>query len=288
MAAMIAVRRICESAKLRKVAIARARKRAVPALAAAMLGAAATDAAAQELVPYPVGQDETPAATVVIAPEAVPAEAGSPPTPEETIDEATAALVAMLVPDDDAGPPMAECAVDLLRTRLATAVNDPDEVLTAIALETELLELCRQRQTLVAEVLTTELLIAALLAGEDEPPAAPAPAAALPAVLQPPAIDVLDQLAEPDPAEPAPEPEPEPDPVPDLAWFSILGAAGQYRAAVTDGYDVWWVREGSTLADGLKVTRITARPPGVTVSHPETGHYALPFHTGAQPGAGEN
>lgn len=283
---MTAALRTCAFAKMRKVATRPGRRRAAPALAVAAIAGAMAGATAQELVPFPVGQDETPRASAT-TPAPAPAET-QPPTPEETIDEATAALVAMLVPDDDAGPPMAECAVDLLRTRLATAVDDPDEVLTAVALETELLELCRQRQTLVAEVLTTELLIAALIAGEDEQAATPAPVAALQAVPQPPAADVLDQLADAPPAAPEPLPEPEPEPAPDLAWFSILGAAGQLRAAVTNGHDVWWVREGSALADGLRVTRITARPPGVTVSHPETGNYALPFHTGAAPGAGEN
>ena len=67
---------------------------------------------------------------------------------------------------------------------------------------------------------------------------------------------------------------------PDLSWVTVLGSAGNLRAAVSDGTSVRWVREGDVLAGGWRVTRIAARPAGVTLSHDEAGHHALPFHSG--------
>lgn len=76
---------------------------------------------------------------------------------------------------------------------------------------------------------------------------------------------------------------------PDLSWTTILGSAGNLRAVVSDGASVWWVREGDELAGDWRVTRIAARPPGVTLSHDEAGHHALPFdrELGATPRTGQ-
>ena len=261
------------------------------ALTAAAALAAMSTAVGQETLPFPATEVESQApersaaTQEVIVPEISTAGTHGIPAPvepdaEEVLHEAAAALVAMLSPEDLGGPPMAECAVDLLRTRLATAVAT-DDVLTAVALESELLALCKERQQLVAEVLTMELALAALAVGETEPALAPAP----PPVVAPP-VAVLEQLLAPIFA--APEelrPEPAPEPAPHMAWSTVLGTAGNLRAALTDGADVWWVSEGTTLPGGLTVTRIAAQPPGVTVSH-ETGYYALPFHAAPQPGEG--
>ena len=256
----------------------------------------ATGAVAQEGEPLPL---LTPGTLDVITPDAPAPEpaAAAPapqpaPSPEETLDEAAEALVQLLTADTPEGPPMAECAIDLLRTRLATAVEG-DDVLTAIALENELLALCNRRQQLVLEVLSTELLLASMVAGdvlrETEPQVAVIVPDALP---EPPAAASLDQLAAaapPPPPEPAAEPEPAPAPPssPGFSWVTVLGSAGNLRAAVTDGASVWWVREGDALAGGWRVTRIAARPPGVTLSHAEAGHHALPFHSGPAAGASE-
>ena len=67
---------------------------------------------------------------------------------------------------------------------------------------------------------------------------------------------------------------------PDLSWTTILGSTDNLRAAVSDGTSVWWVREGDVLAGDWRVTRIAARPPGVTLSHDEAGHHALPYAGG--------
>lgn len=138
---------------------------------------------------------------------------------------------------------MGECARDLLRTRLATAVAG-DDVLAAIAIEDELLTLCSERQELVAGVLENEERLAALQPGE-------------------PLVDegVIAAVFE------APESPPDiPEPPPDYAWFSILGTSGDLRAGITDGTDTWWVREGATLPGDIAIVAIHSRPPGVRVS----------------------
>ena len=237
----------------------------------------------------------TPGTVDVIQPEApeqaqaapVPATEPPPPSPEETLDEAAEALVQLLTTDTPEGPPMAQCAIDLLRSQLATAV-DGDDVLTAIALEDELLALCNRRQQLVLAVLSTELLLAAMAAGDkllptthqvvviESTPPPPAPAA------------TLDQItadtapAAPEPAEEAPPPPPA---SPGLSWVTVLGSAGNLRAAVTDGASMWWVRVDTTLPGNWRVTRIDAAPPGVTLYHAQAGHHALPFHAGPAPGS---
>lgn len=248
-------------------------------------------------------QDDTtqlplpPAATVdAIQPDPPPPEEAAappppapPPSPEESLDEAAEALVQLLAASGEAGPPMAECAIDLLRTHLATAVEG-DDVLTAIALENELLELCKERQLLVLEVLTTELLLASMVAGETLQEPVPE-AAVLPAAALAPAAATLDQLepeAPPPPVEePVAETEPPPPSSPGFSWVTVLGSAGNLRAAVTDGTAVWWIREGDELAGGWHVTRVSAQPPGVTLSHAESGHHALPFHSGPAAGTDE-
>ena len=208
----------------------------------------------------------------------------SPPEgddPEEALSEAAAALVAMLASPLAESPPMAECAIDLLRTRLATAVSGAD-VLTAVALETELLALCKERQKLVADVLNTELQLAAMVAGVGQPGDARAEVESAGAVL-------LEQLAvHPVPVAPVETAEAERSEeetlAPNVGWFSILGMPGTLRAAVSDGTDVWWVREGSQLPDDFTVTEILSRPPGVTVTHPASGRHALPWRAGPVPG----
>ncbi len=138
---------------------------------------------------------------------------------------------------------MGECARDLLRTTLATAVAG-DDILAALAIEDELLALCSQRQELVAEVLENEERLAGLQPGE-------------------PLIDetVVAAVFE------APAAPPDiPEPPPDYGWFSILGTSGNLRAGITDGTETWWVREGTTLPGDIAIVAIHSRPPGVRVS----------------------
>ena len=263
----------------------------LPAAALASMLVAATGAPAQDGDLLPLTTDGTldviaPDAPAPVVTAAAPAPE-TPPSPEETLDEAAEALVQLLTADTPEGPPMAECAVDLLRTRLATAVEG-DVVLTAIALENELLVLCNRRQQLVLEVLSTELLLASMISG-DAPMEAATQVPGLPPEAPPAAtldqLDATTALAEQEPAAAPPDP---PSPAsPGLSWVTVLGSAGNLRAAITDGTSVWWVREGDVLAGGWQVTRIAARSPGVTLSHREAGHHALPFHSGPLAGSAE-
>ncbi len=154
-----------------------------------------------------------------------------------------AALALGAAPGAGEEPAMDECARDLLRTRLATAVAG-DDVLAALAVEGELLALCSKRQELVAEVLENEERLAGLQPGE-------------------PLIDET-VIAEAFEAPAAPPDIAEPPP--DYGWFSILGTSGDLRAGITDGTDTWWVREGTTLPGDIAIVAIHSRPPGVRVS----------------------
>ena len=73
---------------------------------------------------------------------------------------------------------------------------------------------------------------------------------------------------------------------PRYAWFSIIGTAGALRAGISDGADVWFVREGDPLPGGATIAAIAGRPPGVRVTGAgESGEAALlPFR--ARPGGG--
>ena len=259
-----------------------------------VLTLAVATAAAQDGEPLPL---LTPGTVDVIQPEApspaqaapAPATEPPPPSPEETLDEAAEALVQLLTTDTQEGPPMAQCAIDLLRSQLATAV-DGDDVLTAIALEDELLALCNRRQQLVLEVLSTELLLAAMAAGDKLRPATHQVVVIEPTQPPPALAATLDQItAETAPAAPAPEQAeeapPPPPASPGLSWVTVLGSAGNLRAAVTDGASMWWVRVDTTLPGNWRVTRIDAAPPGVTLYHAQAGHHALPFHAGPPPGS---
>ena len=157
------------------------------------------------------------------------------------------------------GPAMGECARDLLRTRLATAVAG-DDVLSALAVETELLTLCRKRQELVASILENEERLAGLLMPPDD--------TVEPLITD---QDILDLFEAP------PEVPESPPPPPDYGWFSILGTSGQLRAGITDGQEVWWVREGSMLPGSVTIRRISSRPPGVAVTGADAGE--LPWRS---------
>ena len=187
----------------------------------------------------------TATAAATAADAAVPAVAGramsaDPATTVRGIIRAACAAMALgampVVADELA---MGECARDLLRTRLATAVAG-DDVLAALAIESELLTLCGKRQELVADVLENEERLAALQPVE-------------------PLVDeaVITTVFE------APD---MPEPPPDYGWFSILGTSGDLRAGITDGTNTWWVREGVTLPGDIAIVAIHSRPPGVRVA----------------------
>ena len=161
------------------------------------------------------------------------------------------------------GGAFGECPRELLRLLLGGATERRD-ALSAVALETELLVLCRERQELVNAVVKLELEIAELIA--------PSPVAAEPVAEEPPVVVIADLAAGPDEgglrlvAEKEAEPPPEPEPTAaSYAWFSIIGMPGRLMAGVSDGEDVWFVREGDALPGDVEVGMISSRPPGVEV-----------------------
>ena len=174
-----------------------------------------------------------------------------------------------LLPVLSADADMSECARDLLRSRLATTVAE-DDILAAMALEAELLTLCRERQELVFTLYQVEAALEELRhAGEEDAGEGEADVQVL---------SLLDQFVEPaappiedveEEAQPAAEEPPEEEPQPALAWFSILGVKGALRAGITDGQQVWWVTEGTVLPGGVTVATITGSPPKVIVAGDE-------------------
>ena len=183
------------------------------------------------------------------------------------------------LPELDAGADMSECARDLLRSRLATTVVE-DDILAAMALEAEILTLCRERQELVFVLYEVEGALAELRhADVEEADDTAAPVVSLleqfvgPAV---PAIETVEEEALPADEEPAAAPSVE-EPRPVLAWFSILGVKGALRAGITDGQQIWWVTEGTELPGGVTVATITGSPPKVVLAGGDTA--ALPWVT---------
>lgn len=183
------------------------------------------------------------------------------------------------------------CPRDLLG-RLLAAAADERGALSALALEREILVLCRKRQDAVAAVLTQEAALRGMVAGGG-PARAPAVAASAPADWAA-AIEVVPQLGLADDAGGAPlEAEAEAErleeaqaaheaarePAPAYRWFTLTGSAGDLRAGVTDGIGVWFVRSGDALPGELWVSEISAAPPAVRVAGAAAG--ALPW--GAPP-----
>lgn len=167
------------------------------------------------------------------------------------------------------------CPRALLADLLAGAV-EPGGVVSALAVEREVLALCRERQAVVAEIVRLEGELRAAL---DAPK--PQNGRTADADGETPPRRVVVRLAAPEPAGERAAPAakaaaPEP---PAYAWFSILGTPGRLRAGVSDGRRVWFVREGDRLPGAVLVQRITARPPGVRVQG--AGRGALPY--GARP-----
>ena len=173
------------------------------------------------------------------------------------------------------------CPRALLRRLLAGAASEAD-ALTALAIEQEVLTLCRERQEIVAGLFETEARLRELRAPEG-PPAetasveAPTPAAARAIEPQPSPLRTALAAAAETQAEP---------PAPAYGWFSIIGVANALRAGVTDGTGVWFVREGDRLPGGARVAAIAGRPPAVRVSGAGGDGQETPLPYRARPGGG--
>ena len=162
------------------------------------------------------------------------------------------------------------CPRALLRRLLAGAAGEAD-ALSALGIEREILSLCRERQEILVGLFEAE---AALREMSTPPPAAaeraavappPPPSRIAPAARSEAPSPLRAALAASDAADEADTRAAEPQP-PRYAWFSIIGAAGALRAGVTDGADVWFVREGDALPGGARIAAIAGRPPGVRVT----------------------
>ena len=168
------------------------------------------------------------------------------------------------------------CPRAVLADLLAGAA-EPGGAVSALAVEREVLLLCRERQTVVAEIVRLEGELRAAL-DASKPPGTPAAGSGDGGTAP---RRVVVRLAAPEPAgeRPAPAPKAAAPKPPAYAWFSILGTPGRLRAGVSDGRRVWFVREGDRLPGAVLIQRITARPPGVRVQG--AGRGALPY--GARP-----
>ena len=180
---------------------------------------------------------------------------------------------------------IAGCPRDLL-TRLLEGVAERRDMLSALAIEQEILKLCHERQLIVTGIFETEAQLRALRA----PKVSPAEnrsqaAAAVPSVVpqlntagaKPPVSATTARRPANAPVAPPAAPAP-----PRYGWFSIVGMTGDLRAGVTDGARVWFVREGDPLPGDIRVARIAQRPPGVQIEG--SGDHALPYR--ARPGDG--
>ena len=219
---------------------------------------------------------------------AVPASVPSPPVTAEPVARGSLWRLLDERADREAGESAAAfvadmaregCPRDLIGRLLAGAVDERDG-LTALALEREILVLCRKRQEAVTAVLEQEAVLREL-AGR--------PRAERPELRESApedwgeAIDAVPELGlvaaveeEPRDEEAEERVEPAPAPAgPAYRWFTLAGSGGDLRAGVTDGTGVWFVRAGDGLPGGVRVTEIGADPPGVHVEGAAGG--ALPW-----------
>ncbi|MDE0051572.1 MAG: hypothetical protein OXO52_17420 [Rhodospirillales bacterium] len=179
------------------------------------------------------------------------------------------------------------CPRALLRRLLAGAAGEAD-ALAALAIETEVLTLCSERQRIVTALFETEARLKELREPAEPVSVFKTSTAAPPA----PAVLKTERETPAMPAQPAPDtraedtrakapapsvllqelisaPGEEVVPERSLGWFSILGSAGVLRAGITDGTGVWFVREGDALPGGSTVAAIAGRPPSVRTTGPE-------------------
>ena len=183
------------------------------------------------------------------------------------------------------------CPRALLRRLLAGAAGEAD-ALSALAIEREILTLCRERQEIVTALFETEARLRELReatgAPEPEPPVSAAGSAPAPGA-EPPREAPAVLIAEPSPlrAALAAAADKEALPSPRYAWFSIIGTEGALRAGVTDGAQLWFVREGDSLPGAGTVAAIAGRPPGVRVTGAgEDGSDTAPLPYRSRPGGG--
>ncbi len=145
-----------------------------------------------------------------------------------------------------------ECPRDLLGALFAEAAGRADTV-SALAIEREVLAMCRDRQKVIGEILRLEAELRSAARVADPPPPVNRPAA----WTAPPVRADTDIVADAR-ANAAARPA-----APAYAWFSIIGRPGRLQAGISDGAKTWFVREGDELPGKTRIEEIRARPPGV-------------------------
>ena len=184
-----------------------------------------------------------------------------------------AAAVPLLTEEEAVVLRQFECPREAIGRMLESAVTG-GEFSASLALEREVLELCRDRQGVLAELVASDRLLAEVLRKDRDArveEAAEADAerrrreaevAAAHVVLrreQQAARDAEAARAAAAIAPPAPEPEP------DYGWYTVIGRGDNLRAGVTDGETRMFVRVGDSLPGGIVVTAIERAPAGVRV-----------------------
>ena len=177
-----------------------------------------------------------------------------------------------------------ECPREAIARMLANA-RTPGEFSASLSLEREVLEACRDRQTVLKEMVASELQLAEVLRNEAAAREAEAlrretarqEAEARVAAVREQLALAADAARAASAAEETPPPvEIEPE-LPDYAWFSILGRQGNLRAGISDGAGVWFVEEADELPGGVVVEEISSKPAGVTVEGAVSG--PLPYRS---------
>ena len=179
-----------------------------------------------------------------------------------------------------------ECPIGPIATLLEAAQGE-SEFSPALAVERQVLSLCRDRWMVLKELMDAELSLASVIranaaaAAETELKLAAArerEAIALEEQRQvarariegarQAAFEAARGAREQEAAEAAPKREaPAPGPAPEevYGWFALKGSGSDLRAGVTDGRGRWWVRVGDELPGGVRIGTIRARPPRVAV-----------------------
>ena len=181
-----------------------------------------------------------------------------------------------------------ECPTGPIAAMLAAAQGQ-SEFSPALELEREVLVLCRDRWTVLKELMDAELALASVLRADDTARELEAIAIEERRRLSRERAEEARQLARTRieaarqaearklaaaakaqaqaVSAPAPVVERDPGPAPEelYGWFALAGTGTDLRAGVTDGRGRWWVRAGDSLPGGVRIGAIRSRPPGVIV-----------------------
>ena len=164
-------------------------------------------------------------------------------------------------------------------TRMLEASVEHRQVSDIAAIERDVLRLCNARQELVNRIFEGEARLAELRGAGAVATTTPAGAVLVAAAQDAPAKSDEREEVElvVEPPEPVDEAldgfvdpvlvEAQEAPAPALSWTTVYGSAGEWIAGVSDGVQVWYVRQGDALPTGERVVSVRVRPPGVAVGH---------------------